>query len=241
MSLNLPTIHTDAPSLFELRFQEVRKRIDAAAKKEGRSPLLIRLVGSTRDLMVDPVLDAARGGLKEFNEEFIAEGVTKKPTIDRTVSGLKWHFSGTLQSKNMPLAVEFFDVLHGFDRLTLIRPLQEALSKKKRKNLEIFIEVNPLGTMKRTGVSVQELPALIESLLKIKEIRLKGLSFKSEPALSLLDRRHAYQEISKLVHQLPRESRELSLGTSADFETAIACGSTLLRIGSLLFAGKPTR
>src|ERR1043166_2527170 len=109
MSLNLPTIHTDAPSLFELRFQEVRKRIDAAAKKEGRSPLLIRLVGSTRDLMVDPVLDAARGGLKEFNEEFIAEGVTKKPTIDRTVSGLKWHFSGTLQSKNMPLAVEFFD------------------------------------------------------------------------------------------------------------------------------------
>ncbi len=226
------------------RLERLQARLKNAAKKAGRDPNSVRLVASSRACMVDPVVAIAKLGVKDLAEDYLPEGVTKRPPVDRAAPGLTWHFTGTLPAQKLSLAVEFFDWIHSIDRLSITRPLAEAMEQNERHSLHLLIEVNVLGLKKRTGATPGEIPALVESLGRISGAIISGLSFKTELATLFSDGLWAYRRVRELHQEwltkgiLPPTAKELAMGSSRDFEEAIAAGATIVRIGSALFGPK---
>lgn len=231
----------------ETRLEDVRKGIASAASRSGRDPNSIRLVASSRTLMVDPVVAAAEAGLTHFCEDFLPEGVTKRPPVDRRVKGLEWHFTGDIPAPKVHLALEFFDWIHTVDRLTLLRPLKETVDKsvKGDRVVKVLIELNPMGHQKRTGISMEEAPALAQGLGNIPKLKLAGISLTREPFMAAIDLRSTYRNLRFQMQQwreegiFPLHATELAFGSSRDFEIAVEEGATLLRLGSALFGPRP--
>jgi PLP dependent protein len=230
--VTLPSIQTEfLGTATERRLELVRNRVQVAAERAGRKAESVRLVAVSRSWMVDPVLEVARTGVTDFAEEFVPEGVTKRPPVDAKVQNLHWHFTGTLVPKAMGVTVEFFDWIHSFDRSTLLRSLSEAVQAKQKRDLKVLIEVNPLGIQKRSGVSPDQISELSEGLVKIPRVVFAGLSFKSEASLSVADRLRGFEMTAKLAST----GMELAMGTSQDFERAIGFGATIIRLGTAVF------
>lgn len=241
MSFTLPTVEIQTRNTATgVRVTQVRKRIQQVTEKMGKDPSTVCLIAASRSLMTDPVVEAAEAGIKDFCEDFLPEGITKQPVVDHRVSGLTWHFTGSLLNKKLHLAVEFFDWIHTLDRLTLLRSLTEAV-KSKTKKLHVLIEVNVLGHQKRMGIDPKELPALAKELALIPNLVLSGLSFKSEHFLSSENSLVAYKEMAKLHKKLldngvlSSHATELAMGCSQDYERAIEEGATMLRLGQAVF------
>jgi len=191
--------------------------------------------------MVDPVLDAVNAGIRELCEEYLPEGITKRPPVDHRVPGITWHFVGELPPQKIHLAVEFFEWIHSVDRITTIRSLSEAVAAKGKKELKLLVEVNPLGKRKRMGASPEEVPFLIEAVQRIPGVRLMGLSMKNESAFSAKESVEAFRAMEKLRNEflnkgvLPTQAIDLAMGSSRDFEEAISRGATIVRLGKAVF------
>jgi pyridoxal phosphate enzyme (YggS family) len=190
--------------------------------------------------MVDPVLEVLESGVRDLSEEYLPEGVTKRPPVDHKVTGLTWHFTGTLPPNKIDLVIESFDWIHSIDRLTFVRPLSEAI-QKKGKPICVLIEVNPLGSKKRAGRSPGEIGELAEALVRIPSLRVLGLSLKNEFSMSKDDSVTAFQRMNDIhkkalrMGELPPAAKVLAMGTSRDFEEAILAGATMIRVGEALF------
>lgn len=236
--MDLPSISINTQTATARRWAELQKRVQVALKNSQNH---ITIVATSRGLMADPVFDACEAGVTEFCEDYLPEGITKKPVINHRFPMTTWHFAGSLQPNKLHLAVEFFDWIHTFDRETLLKPLHEAFQKHPEKKTKILIEVNPIGSMKKNGISMQELPKLCEGLQKIPQARLMGLSCRSELMMSQSLAAKAYDlvknEQMKLMEKgiLPKTASQLAMGSSRDIEKAIQSGTTILRIGSALF------
>lgn len=234
--MDLPSILVSDITATARRFKAIQTRLNASNEKNAT-----RVVASTRGLMADPVLEACDAGVTEFCEDYLPEGVTKKPVITHKYPGTVWHFGGILQPNKLPIVVEFFEWIDMFDRATLIQPLRVACERHEDKKIKLLIEVNPIGNVKKHGAIFSDLPYLCEEIQKIKNIELMGLSCKSELMMSIDIAAKAY-ELTKKEHQsllekgiLPSSAKELAIGSSRDMEKAVSLGSTMVRVGSALF------
>ncbi len=238
--MDLPSFNSPIRTATSMRWIELQRKVDEVIEKHGIKHA-VEIVASTRGLMADPVLEACDAGVRSFAEDYLPEGITKKPVITHRYPDTIWHFTGVLQPNKLHLAVEFFDWIHIFDRTTLLKPLAEACEKHSNKKTKLLIEINPLGHVKKHGASGDDVAYLCEEVVKIPNIELKGFSCRSElmiaPASAIL----AYEKTAKL-HQkflkegkLPSSATTLAIGSSRDFEKAIEIGSNLIRVGSSLF------
>lgn len=237
----LPTFQSQDPvAKIALHLSGLRENINRVLKENGKPEDSVTLMASGRALMADPVTHAAKAGVKHICEEFLPEGVAKRPVVDQKVPGLAWHFTGSLLGKKIGLAVEFFDWIHSVDRVTLISDLRRAVLQKARR-ICVLIEVNPLGDEKRLGVSEKDLPELAEALIQIPEIQLMGLSFKTEQFMSSSAVLEGFETMARIQAEghrkgfLPPYAKDLAMGSSRDYLQAVSTGSTILRVGSALF------
>lgn len=239
--MELPTLTLHSSSAVAKRWSELQKKINQQVQLVGGHATFPRIVASVRGLMADKVIDACESGLQEFGEDFVTEGVTKRPVIVHRFPQTTWHFQGLLHPKQMSVAIENFDWLDTFDRKTLLHPLQEALSRHPERTIKILLEVNPVGPLKKWGLSPAEIPEVVQALLKMKNVRIEGISCKSDLMMSKPAALKAYemaaQEREKLLSRgdLPNHANEFAIGTSRDWEDALKLGSTLLRMGSAFF------
>ncbi|MEZ4846981.1 MAG: YggS family pyridoxal phosphate-dependent enzyme [Bdellovibrionota bacterium] len=241
--MELPSFNLKVQSATSQRWIELHKRVQNAVEKYNKTQS-ITIVASTRGLMADPVLEACEAGVSEFAEDYLPEGITKKPVIRHRFPLSTWHFTGILQPGKLHLAVEAFEWIHMFDRATLLKPLAEACEKHAGKKTKILIEVNSVGHTKKHGALMKDVPHLCDEISKIPNLELMGLSCKSELMMNTSATSKSYEDLSQL-HQkllkdgtLPSSATTLAMGTSRDIKRAIELGSTMLRIGSALFGKK---
>lgn len=234
--MELPSISVNVLSATGRRYSAIQQRIQNADPENAT-----RVVASTRGLMADPVLEACDAGLNEFCEDYLPEGITKKPVITHKHPSTIWHFGGILQPNKLHLVVEFFEWIDMFDRATLLQPLKLACEKHPDQSTKLLIEVNPLGNVKKHGSALSDVPYLCDEIQKIKNIELMGLSCKSELNMSLEIAQKGY-ELTRSAHLsllekgiLPASATELAIGSSRDLEKAVELGSTMVRVGSALF------
>jgi pyridoxal phosphate enzyme (YggS family) len=215
----------------ERRLAEVRGRIDAAASLASRRPAEVTLIAVTKTQELPAILPLVEAGQRVFGENRVQEAQAKWPQLKAATPGIKLHLIGRLQSNKAQDAVALFDAIHSVDRPSLIVALAKAMAELGRRP-DCFVQVNVGDEPQKGGCAVADLPGLLD------HARTAGLPLAGLMAIPPADVEPApyFALLAKLGrrHGLPA----LSMGMSADFETAVAIGATHVRVGTALFGAR---
>src|SRR5688572_29595224 len=214
------------------RLASVVARMAAAAAAAKRDPASVHLIAVTKIFgpeHIVPVLDA---GHRRFGENRVQEAKTKWPALKERAPGVELHLIGPLQSNKAKDAVALFDAIHTIDRPKIARAVAEEMARQGRR-LQLSIEVNTGEEPQKAGVMPKETGGLLRLCREELELDIAGLMcippLDEEPAVH-------FAFLAKLARELGLAY--LSMGMSADFETAIAFGATHMRVGSEIFGAR---
>ena len=219
---------SDAPA----RLAEIRLAIARAEADAGRPAGAVTLVAVSKTFdaaAIEPVLAA---GQRIFGENRVQEAQGKWPALKEQWSGIELHLIGPLQSNKAREAVALFDVIHTVDRPSIVEALAKEMARQGRFP-RLLVQVNTGEEPQKAGVVPQEADAFLAACRNTHGLAIAGLMCippadqSPGPHFALL------AKIAKR-HNLPL----LSMGMSADFETAIEVGATHVRIGSAIFGGR---
>ena len=192
----------------------------------------VTLIVVTKTYPISDVQILSELGVKDFGENRNEEGLEKSAAI----SG-RWHYQGEIQSRKLRDIAQWADVVHSLDTASHISKLSSVATKK----LDVFLQLSLDGDPDRGGAIESELPALADAVLSSPQLRLAGLMCVPPVAA---DPRDAFIEIAaahrRFTNQYP-EATSLSAGMSGDFEIAIDCGATHIRVGSSILGSRTHR
>ena len=211
----------------------VRARIANAAEQAGRPVSDIKLVavGKTHDAQA--IAAAIAADQLTFGENRVQEAKTKYPDLKAAHPDLDLHLIGPLQTNKVKDAVALFDAIHTVDRPHLADALASELKRTGRR-LDCFVQVNTGEEPQKAGVAPRDALAFLDKCRTDFGIVISGLMCippaDEEPSLHFA-----------LLLKLARDAglKELSMGMSGDYETAIRFGATHVRVGSAIFGARP--
>lgn len=151
---------------------------------------------------------------------------------------IEWHFIGHVQRNKTKHLAEKFAWVHGVDRLIIAERLSNQRSDQQAP-LNICLQVNIDGQDSKDGCSPAEVPALVEQISRLPNLRLRGLMVIPAPnnTAAFQDAKQLFDTV-KAQHAQPADWDTLSMGMSGDLNAAIAAGSTMVRIGTALFGAR---
>lgn len=210
---------------------EIRARIDRAAALAGRKADDVSLIAVSKTqppALITPLLEQGQRG---FGENRVQEAQEKWPDLRLDTPGISLHLIGQLQSNKAEDAVVLFDMIHSVDRASLVTALARAMDKIGRRP-DCFVQVNIGDEAQKGGVATADLGQLLSNA------RSAGL-----PVMGLMCLPPANVEPAPYFALLAKLARDhgltgLSMGMSADFETAVMLGATHVRVGSALFGAR---
>ena len=216
----------------------VRARIAIAVGAAGRSEDSVTLLAVSKGHGAPRIRAAADLGLRDFGENYVAEALPKIQAL--AGRGLTWHFIGRVQANKTALLARHFDWVHGVDRATVAARLS-AQRATDAPPLNICLQVNVLGEVSKAGVSPADLPALLDATRDLPALSLRGLMCMLPYGADEAEQARGFGGLQALFHAARRRGfalDTLSMGMSADLESAIAHGATLLRVGTALFGAR---
>ena len=219
----------------------IRSRMDAAAIAAGRDPREIKLCAATKMNDASAVREAIAGGIDLCGENRVQELTQKQK--ENAYDGVPVHFIGVLQTNKVKQVVGKVDVIQSVDRINLLQAIQKEAAKQGIVQ-SIFLEVNVGGEESKSGFSVREVLSLLEQIGEYPNIFVRGLMTIPPISKKEGDSRKFFQEILQLSVDISAKKYDnvlvecLSMGMSDDFEDAIACGSTMIRIGTAIFGAR---
>jgi hypothetical protein len=213
----------------------VRERIVSAASVAGRPSDAIKLVAVSKGKPAEAIRDAYAAGQRRFGENYAQELVAKGASL-ADLAGIEWHFIGHLQSNKAKTVAPIAHVVHTVDSPGLARELARHVLKAGRGPLPVLIEVNVTREPQKHGASPSDLKDVIEALAAEPSLALRGL-MTVPPAEDLAAARAAFETLASLrsLHGGAALLPELSMGMSHDLEVAVACGATVVRVGTAIF------
>jgi len=239
--------------------KRVRDRIDAACARAKRDPAEVRLVAVTKQVEIDVVRQALEIGLVDLGESraqqlnqragMIHEFLERRQVLggrDKPLPRPRWHMIGHLQRNKVKLVLPWVEMIHSVDSLRLAEDLHTQGTRLGRV-ADILLEVNTSGEKSKFGVAVGAVPHLAEQFAVWKGIRLCGLMTMAPLESTETELRLYFDRLRDVFDDLREEEHVgshfnvLSMGMSNDFEIAIECGATLIRVGSTLFEGLITK
>lgn len=206
-------------------------RIAAACARAGRNREEVTLVAVTKTFPAADVDHAIAAGARDVGENKVQEGRDKKPLV---TAAARWHLIGHLQSNKARDAVRLFDVIQSVDSYELAeRIARQAESIGKRQ--EVLLQVNIGREAQKSGAEIDDVPSLVARLSALSPIHLNGL-MAIPPIGEGEDVRPYFRELRALRDAAGL--RELSMGMTDDFETAIEEGATIIRVGRAIFGAR---
>ncbi len=223
------------------RLDKVQARIREAAEACGRPADSVKLVAVSKTKPVEMVREAAEAGVSILGENYIQEARDKIRALpDCSVS---WHFIGHLQRNKAKYAVKLFDLIHSVDSLKLARELDQQAGKINKVQ-KILIQVNTGEDPAKFGTTAKETLDLVQAASRLEHLSIRGL-MTMPPFFDDPERvRPFFAALARLGDDIrsagiPNVSmEELSMGMTGDFEAAIECGATLVRIGTAIFGSR---
>lgn len=217
------------------RASNIRARIDKACQLAGRASDEVTLIAVSKTQPVEALKQARDAGLIHLGENYVQEAVEKFDQLKDL--DLCWHFIGPLQSNKTRLIAERFDWLHTLDRAKIAKRINDQ-RPENLPPMRVLIQVNISQDPNKSGVSLEEIAELAEYLQTLPHLELRGLM--AIPAADLPEEtlRQQFQQLKNsqtALHQQYPECDTLSIGMSDDFEIAIDCGATMIRVGSAIF------
>ena len=228
------------------RFLSVTHKMATAALTAGRKPSSVRLLAVSKTFEAALVEALWDKGQRAFGENYVQEAIAKIEALTDLRGSIEWHLIGPLQSNKTAIVAEKFDWVQTIDRFKIAQRLNDQ-RPAHLPPLNVCIQVNVDGGENKSGLLIQNevgLQALLDMACQIGSLPrlvLRGLLAIPEPAMDVKRQQAVFAKVKAAFdflnanvaanHQLDT----LSMGMSADFEVAIAAGSTMVRIGSSIF------
>ena len=199
------------------RWRAIRARVDAACLAAGRAPTEVTVIAVSKLHPTSAVREAAAAGATDFGENYAQELASKMGAC----GDVRWHFIGRLQRNKARLVAGHVE-------------LAVEIGKRSTAVQPILLAVNAANEATKGGVTLHDVPVIAAALARVANVRLDGLMTMPPPDV---DPRPHFDAVRALRDQLGLPV--LSMGMSADFEQAIACGATHVRIGTAIFGERP--
>lgn len=215
------------------RLAVLETRLALACARAKRPRESVKLVAVSKLHPASSIEAAYALGLRDFGENYAQELRDKARQL--TLPGLRWHAIGPVQPKNAKYIAKAATMFHALESFEVATELER---RRTGAPLEVLIEVNLAGEASKAGLAPEAVKPFAEQLSALKNVKLVGLT--SMPPLvedGELNRPH-FRALKKMASEMGL--MELSMGTTADFEVAIAEGATLVRVGTALFGERPT-
>lgn len=222
------------------RIAGILRRVEASAQRSGRSPHEITVVAVCKRQPLERILEAHDRGIRDFGESTAKGLVTNAEALAHEGRVARWHFVGRLQRNKAKFVARHAALVHSVDRLELAQALS-ARAQGRGEPLDVLVQVNTGRESQKGGVDADETLALARTVASQAGLRVRGL-MTIPPAVE--DPREHFEALCRLGEQLRADpggapakalSIDLSMGMTGDFETAIECGATLVRIGTGIF------
>ncbi len=216
------------------RLAEVRRRIAEAARAAGRDPASVTLVAVSKTHGAERVRELLDAGQRVFGENRVQEAEEKFPALKAACPDLELHLIGPLQTNKAREAVALFDVIQSVDRERLAAALAKEMARAGRRP-DCYVQVNTGEEPQKAGMLPADVDAFVASCRETHQLPIVGLMcippVDEEPALhfALLAKMAARNGLAKV-----------SMGMSADYETAVRLGATHVRVGTALFGTRGT-
>jgi pyridoxal phosphate enzyme (YggS family) len=227
------------PSGVPARLAAVRARIAAAACAAGRDPASVRLVAVSKTKSASLVREAYAAGQRDFGENYVQEFLAKRAEL-ADLAEVRWHAIGHLQTNKARDVAGAASVVHTVDSVRLATELGRRAAGRASP-LEVLVQVNVGGEAQKSGCAPAELSAVLAAVAAAPTLALRGLMtvppHTDDPAgaqpyfATLAALRAAHGGVERLP--------ELSIGMTHDLEVAVACGATIVRVGSAIFGERP--
>lgn len=227
-------------SALQRNLEQVRRRIDAAARRAARDPAEVSLVAVTKYVSAETARALFEAGCRDLGESRPQELWSKQEALADLP--IRWHLVGRLQRNKARRTAPRIDRLHSLDSLELARELA-ALSRADGRVLPALLEVNTSGDAAKHGVAPASAADFLRKSATCSGLRIDGLMTLAHreggPEVARGDFRRLRELRDALLAELGDAVQlpELSMGMSGDFEVAIEEGATLVRVGSALFEG----
>jgi pyridoxal phosphate enzyme (YggS family) len=208
----------------------VRQRIAAAVQRSGRTADQVTLIAVGKTHPVDVLMQVYEAGHRDFGENRAGELAAKSAAMPPDV---RWHFVGPLQRNKVRLVRPVVRLLHSMDRLSL----GEAWLKGPGTAPPVLLEVNLADEPQKSGVSVDDAPAVADRLLTLG-VDLRGIMAIPPLVDAPEQSRQHFRRLARLGDELAARypvMQELSMGMTDDFEVAIEEGATMIRVGRAIF------
>ena len=206
-------------------------------------PANVSLVAVSKTKPIDDLMEAYNDGQRIFGENKIQEMTEKWQQMPKDI---EWHMIGHVQSNKIKFMIPYVKLIHGVDSLKLLKEINR-LAIKWRKHINVLLQVYIAEEETKFGLNETELDEIFQfiqnddSLTNVKITGLMGMASFTEDKdqirkeftylKSLFDK---YSQLNTFNCQL----NTLSMGMSGDYELAIECGSTMIRVGSSIFGGR---
>jgi PLP dependent protein len=225
----------EASVTVEAGLAAVRERIERAATRAGRAANDVKLVAVSKAHPPEAIRRAYQAGQRVFGESYAQELAAKADVLSE-LDDIEWHFIGHLQTNKAKIVAKHADVVQSVDSEVLARELGKRAARDRTVALPVFIEVNLAREPQKAGASPSEIEAVMRAVQAEPSLALRGL-MTVPPAGDAERARGFFGALATLraLHGGTQALPELSMGMSGDFETAIACGATCVRVGTAIF------
>lgn len=214
------------------RLAEIQTRCVRACEQAGRDPSAVRLVAVSKGQSAEKILEAYALGVRDFGENYAIEMARKSDELKSKAPDIRWHYMGRIQSNKMR-EIANASWIHSLGELRHANMLSEMESESS-----VLLQVNLGGEQNRSGVAESEVVERYRQIRELPDLKLCGL-MTIAPLHEGVEPAHWFRKMADLKKHVEDELGaivpELSMGMSADFEQAIVCGATMIRVGTLLF------
>lgn len=218
----------------------VRKNIENALDRSGRSGEHVELVAVTKTVDVEKINTAIDEGIKSIGENRVQELSVKMDQIEKTVD---YHMIGHLQSNKAKDIIGKVELIHSLDRMSLAKEIDKR-SKAQGIFTDVLIQVNVAEEKTKFGLKTEEVLKFIESILDMENIKIKGLMTIAPHIEDEEQLRSVFRELNRLKQSIIDKNYSgvsmeyLSMGMTNDYEIAVEEGANIVRVGRGIFGGR---
>ena len=211
---------------------------------KSQLPEGVTLVAVSKTKPISDLMEAYNAGQRIFGENYVQELVDKHEQMPKDI---EWHFIGHLQSRKAKLIVPFVSLIHGVDSLKLLEEINKQALKNNRI-VDCLLQVHIAEEESKFGLDEQELDEILKQVQNdnenFKNIRIVGLMGMATFTDNLNQIEKEFKQLKtifdkyKQIDTMNIKLQSLSMGMSGDYQLAISCGSTMVRIGSSIFGNR---
>ena len=205
----------------------------------------VQLISVSKIRTAEEILQAYTEGLRDFGENYVQELVAKAEVLPKDI---RWHFIGHLQSNKVKQVAPFISLIHGVDSFKLLKEINKE-AKKNNRTISCLLQIHLSAEESKFGLNAGELKDMIEhpELEDLKNIKIAGLMGMASLTHDAEIIKTEFRSLKMLFEEYQSKSSGnleltiLSMGMSGDYQLAIEEGTTMVRIGSLLFGERKTK